>query len=198
MCSRNAASFIGKIGLLLSFAMVLFMVSDAAAQCYCKTRSSVRRHRVSTARVYHRAPVRTRIVYVDRPVYVNESRPYEAVYSTAVTPVYRSASNSSHVVRTTGLYDEGEIIPDADYHDTARIASDYGYRDGWIDGKDAGMERDAYHPQNSGDFQKATNGYEDTFGSKRVYRLAYRSAYLKGYSHGFRSIANRGWSPRNQ
>ena len=197
MCSRNTASFIGKIGLLLPLAIMLFMVSDAAAQCYCKTRTSVRRHRASTARVYHRAPVRTRIVYVDRPVCVNDARPYEASYTAAVTPVYKNAS-SGYVDKTTHIDDDGEIIPDADYRATERIARDYGYRDGWEDGEDAGMERDTYHPENSGDFQKATNGYESDFGSKSLYRQAYRAAYLQGYKHGFRSIANRGWSPRNQ
>jgi hypothetical protein len=51
------------------------------------------------------------------------------------------------------------------------------------------MERDAYHPENSGDYQKATNGYEDSFGDKDVYRASYRSAYLNGYRAGFDSIA---------
>ena len=78
---------------------------------------------------------------------------------------------------------------DADYRETSRIARDYGLRDGFEDGEDAGMERDAYHPENSGDYQKATNGYEDSFGDKDVYRASYRSAYLSGYRAGFDSIA---------
>ena len=104
-------------------------------------------------------------------------------------PVY--ADNKIYNDKGAVYYGDGEILPDPDYYDTRRIARDYGFRDGWYDGKQAGMERDAYHPQNSGDYQKATNGYEDDFGPKRLYKQAYRSAYLSGYRAGFRSIANR-------
>jgi hypothetical protein len=71
------------------------------------------------------------------------------------------------------------------------VAEQYGYEDGLNDGADAGRERDAYHPENSGDWQKGTNGYEDRFGSKKAYRQAYREAYLEGYREGYRRYTRR-------
>lgn len=71
------------------------------------------------------------------------------------------------------------------------VAEQYGYEDGLQDGADAGRERDAYHPENSGDWQKGTNGYEDRFGNKKAYRRAYREAYLEGYREGYRRYTRR-------
>jgi hypothetical protein len=71
------------------------------------------------------------------------------------------------------------------------VAEQYGYEDGLQDGADAGRERDAYHPENSGDWQKGTNGYEDRFGSKKAYRQAYRESYLEGYREGYRRYTGR-------
>lgn len=70
---------------------------------------------------------------------------------------------------------------------TQQIAGNFGYRDGFEDGKDAALEGDAYHPENSGDYEKATEGYEDTFGDKDVYKDGYRNSYLQGYHAGFES-----------
>jgi hypothetical protein len=76
-------------------------------------------------------------------------------------------------------------------------ARQYGYKDGLEDGGDAGLERDAYHPENSGDFKKATNGYERKFGNKQLYKQNYREGYLRGYRDGYRRYTNRIYtSPR--
>lgn len=72
-----------------------------------------------------------------------------------------------------------------------RAARQYGYEDGFEDGADAGKERDAYHPENSGDWQKGTNGYEDKFGNKKLYKQAYRQAYLQGYKNGYKQYTDR-------
>ena len=72
-----------------------------------------------------------------------------------------------------------------------QVARQYGYEDGLEDGADAGRERDAYHPENSGDWQKGTNGYEDRFGSKKAYKQAYREAYLQGYKEGYKQYSDR-------
>ena len=72
-----------------------------------------------------------------------------------------------------------------------RAARQYGYEDGFEDGADAGRERDAYHPENSGDWQKGTNGYEDKFGNKKLYKQAYRQAYLQGYKQGYKQYTDR-------
>ncbi len=71
------------------------------------------------------------------------------------------------------------------------VARQYGYEDGLEDGADAGRERDAYHPENSGDWQKGTNGYEDRFGNKKAYKQAYREAYLQGYREGYKQYTNK-------
>ncbi len=76
----------------------------------------------------------------------------------------------------------------ADASNTESIAGQFGYRDGFEDGKDAALEGDLYHPENSGDYQKATEGYEDDFGDKDVYKGAYRDTYLQGYRAGFESV----------
>jgi hypothetical protein len=72
-----------------------------------------------------------------------------------------------------------------------QVARQYGYDDGFEDGADAGRERDVYNPQNSGDWKKGTNGYEDEFGDKWLYRQAYRSAYLQGYKNGYRRYTDK-------
>lgn len=72
-----------------------------------------------------------------------------------------------------------------------RAARQYGYEDGFEDGADAGRERDAYHPENSGDWQKGTNGYEDKFGNKKLYKQAYRQAYLQGYKQGYKQYTDQ-------
>jgi hypothetical protein len=70
-------------------------------------------------------------------------------------------------------------------HGTQSIARDFGYRDGFEDGQEAALEGDTFHPENSGDYKKATEGYEDDFGDKDVYKSAYRGSYLDGYRAGF-------------
>lgn len=72
-----------------------------------------------------------------------------------------------------------------------QVARQYGYEDGLQDGADAGRERDAYHPENSGDWQKGTNGYEDRFGNKKAYKQAYRDAYIQGYKDGYKQYTNK-------
>jgi hypothetical protein len=76
-------------------------------------------------------------------------------------------------------------------YDAANVAQRIGYQDGLKDGRDAAREGDRYHPQNSGDWQKGTNGYESRFGSKSAYKQAYRSAYVEGYNAGFQRDEGR-------
>ena len=175
----------GKLGIVFSVFAISLLVSNASAQdqtyeC-ADTYNAVRQapaRRYKAKRNYY--SVRTRTVV--RPV-------TEIVYVPVREVVYDDRS-----VYANGIY--GGRATDRDYYDTRRIASDYGYKDGFYDGHQAGMERDAYHPENSGDYQKATNGYEDDFGNKNVYRQAYRRAYLRGYNSGWRSVAqSRSYRP---
>jgi hypothetical protein len=97
-------------------------------------------------------------------------------------PDYRGYDRND---RYNGRYDNN-------YRYTALdVARQNGYRDGLNDGADAAREGDRFHPQNSGDWQKGTNGYEDRFGSKNAYRSAYRDAYLQGYRAGFDRVRDR-------
>jgi hypothetical protein len=184
MCYNSTTSFIGKIGLLLSLLFVFILVSDTSAQCYCV-------HKKRTVAV-RRVPART---YAVRRVYVAPARVYSVkrIYVPASTTVYSTApAGVARVYSVDRTVSTGNYTSyDADYYDVRRIARDYGFQDGWIDGHDAGMERDKYHPENSGDYHKATNGYEGRFGDKDLYKQAYRTAYLDGYQAGFRSVANR-------
>lgn len=72
-----------------------------------------------------------------------------------------------------------------------RIAANIGYRDGFKDGADAATDLDTYDPEDEGDYENATNGYEDDYGDKDHYKESYRSAYLTGYRAGFESIGVR-------
>ncbi len=110
---------------------------------------------------------------------------------------YTNGYNGYRTYTTTGyptarVYVDGtssNLDVDADYFRTERIAADYGYRDGFDDGHEVGMERELYNPYKEGDYRNGTNGYEGDFGSKFLYKQAYREAYLRGYDAGFRSVA---------
>ena len=211
---------IAKIGTLLSILITLFLVSDAPGQeqiCECvdtynvagvrtapvrsiaRRSKAAHRYRSTAARVVPRrsyetiyVPVRE-VEYVPRYVeYIVNDDCDDGLYRTTNhTYVSERISSNDYNRRKVRRNGYGTRAVDADYYDTRRIASDYGRKDGFYDGYQAGMERDAYHPENSGDYQKATNGYEDDFGDKNVYRQAYRRAYLRGYDAGWRSVAQK-------
>jgi len=71
---------------------------------------------------------------------------------------------------------------------TEKIGGDTGYTDGFEAGKQAALSMEQFHPGDSVDFQNGTVGYEDTYGDIDVYRNAFRSSYLQGYSEGFNSV----------
>lgn len=52
---------------------------------------------------------------------------------------------------------DGHLV--ADLRGTQQIAGGFGYRDGFEDGQEAALEGDLYHPENSGDYEKATEGF---------------------------------------
>jgi len=67
---------------------------------------------------------------------------------TVVRPVVETiyvrevAYGPRHVEYTDDEYVTNGRAVDADYYETRRIAEDYGYKDGFYDGHQAGMERD--------------------------------------------------------
>jgi hypothetical protein len=96
-------------------------------------------------------------------------------------------SEVSYIDDDSAVIVESDLV--AGLQGTQQIAGNFGYRDGFEDGQEAALEGDLYHPENSGDYQKATEGYEDEFGDKDVYKDSYRSSYLAGYRAGFESGA---------
>ena len=126
-------------------------------------------------------------VVVTEPVYTSRS----VVYATGARrkAYYDSPAVYTNTNRVYVSERYGSLPTDSDYYSTVRIASDYGYRDGFSDGREVALEREAYNPAKEGDFRNGTNGYEGDFGSKSLYKRAYRDAYLKGYNTGWRSIA---------
>jgi hypothetical protein len=103
------------------------------------------------------------------------------VSSVNTEPVYVAGESAALVEE---VYDDVPAGPSS-----TQIASHYGYRDGFEDGLEAALERDIYHPENSGDYEKATEGYESDFGDKYVYKENYRDSYLRGYRAGFVSVS---------
>lgn len=139
--------------------------------------------------IARRVIVTDRVYPVARTVYYTNGNGRKAYYPNGSNGnrVYVSNGYRNARVYLNGSYSELEV--DSNYFSTARIASDYGYRDGFDDGHEVGMERETYYPEKEGDFRNGTNGYEGHFGSKDLYKQAYRDAYLKGYDAGFRRVA---------
>ena len=132
-----------------------------------------------------RVIVTDRVYPVARNVYYTSGR--KAYYPNGYNGDRVLVTNTHARVYLNGSYSNLEVDPD--YFSTARIASDYGYRDGFDDGHEVAMERETYFPEKEGDFRNGTNAYEGHFGSKHLYKQAYRDAYLKGYNAGFRKVA---------
>lgn len=130
-----------------------------------------------------------RVIVTDRIYPVAGSRYYVNTHNGNGKRVY--AANNYAKARVVYEGNHSQLDVDSDYFSTERIAADYGYRDGYSDGHEVGMEREIYNPHKEGDFRNGTNGYEGHFGAKWLYKQAYRDAYLKGYDAGFRSVAQR-------
>ena len=188
MFSVKTIGIFKAVGVYFSLLIVLIFVSDAAAQCYCKT-------------THHHAHKRTNVSHKTNYAV----RGYSA-YNPAA-PNYRMAfndfnhgTNSNYVVVTNGyrrgynpelVDEEGPIAIDPNYMDTARIGRDYGFHDGLKKGYFAALERKAYYPEKHGRYKNGARGYKGRFGNKEIYREAYREGFIRGYRSGYRSVASR-------
>lgn len=188
MFSLNRSGILKTIGVFASILIVLVFVSDAAAQCYCKTTRHRSHHR--TVSSYRVAKYRTTTY---RPAYA--VRGYTAYNTEEVNP-----ATSRYVVVTNGyrrgynpeLVDvEGPIQYDSNYMDTARIGSDWGFHDGLKKGYYAALKRKSYYPENYHKYRSAKHGYKKRYGSKYLYKSAYRNGFVRGYTSGYRSVASR-------
>ena len=182
------------IGVFFSLLIVLVFVSDAAAQCYCKT-THHHAHKKTTA--YHKTHYAVHGYSAHNPAAPN----YQMAFNSSD---YGTTSNhgttSNYVVVTNGhrrgydpelVDEEGEIHFDPNYMDTARIGRDYGFHDGLKKGYFAALERKAYYPEKHGKYKNGARGYKSRFGNKQIYREAYREGFIRGYRSGYRSVASR-------
>lgn len=73
--------------------------------------------------------------------------------------------------------------------DVRRVAYDRGYREGVIEGERDGRHREPFSYQNERDFQRATIGYNRSYGDPERYRLNFRAGFADGYDQGYRRYA---------
>lgn len=65
-------------------------------------------------------------------------------------------------------------------------ASESGYRDGLLKGREDAEDRDDYDPSRHSWYRSADRGYERDYGSRDDYREQYRRAFLEGYNEAYR------------
>jgi hypothetical protein len=117
------------------------------------------------------------------------------VYQPEYVPATRVASYVGNAGRddcTNVVTSSRVVVTDPYYNRTYnpdRIACGWGKRDGFKDGYKAALKYRTYDPENNGDFRDADNGYKRRFGSKFVYKTAYREGYVRSYDTGFRAVA---------
>jgi hypothetical protein len=172
------SSTIGILALLITF----FIATEAAAQeQYCECYDAVRTVSV------RRAPVRriARRAKVRRSYRTTARARVRTVYRTIYVPATRVAGYSAYADDRDDLY----ISNNRSFYNLDAIARGWGKRDGFKDGWKAALKFRAYDPENNDDFRDANNGYRERFGSKFLYKTAYRKGYVVGYDNGFRSIA---------
>ena len=93
---------------------------------------------------------------------------------------------------TTGTYaqfrDNRQIRRDGRYDNRGqlnRIAQARGHNQGLREGAKDARSRKRHQPYGKGKYKKATDGYNSRLGNKEAYKLAYRNAFLRGYSEAF-------------
>jgi hypothetical protein len=89
---------------------------------------------------------------------------------------------------STALVNESDSGVAADLVATQQAAGEVGYRDGLADGRNAALNLQENRPGESENFQMATNGYGNAIGDMDIYKDAYRSSYLQGFSAGYDSV----------
>ena len=75
-------------------------------------------------------------------------------------------------------------------------AAQFGYRDGFNDGRNDAVTGHSFRPTQDSNYRHAENGYNGAYWNKGAYRQAYREAYLQGYQNGYgrgQSSAYRRW-----
>ena len=73
----------------------------------------------------------------------------------------------------------------SDRTEIRRQASDYGYREGYEDGRDDRDDGNRYDYRDESTYRDATSGYRDEYGDRNLYRQYFRQAYEQGYRDGY-------------
>ena len=71
------------------------------------------------------------------------------------------------------------------YRMLARVARDYGFRDGAQVAREDSWRGKPFNPNPRGRYDDADHGYRRRFGDKRQYRQVYSEAYRQGYQNAY-------------
>ena len=72
------------------------------------------------------------------------------------------------------------------------VAYDNGFRDGQEKGREDVRDRDAYDPVRHSWYRNGNRGYNNRYGTRDQYKLAYRDGFEAGYSQAFRTSGRYG------
>lgn len=78
------------------------------------------------------------------------------------------------------------------------VPYDNGYRDGLEKGREDARDRDSYDPVRHGWYRSGNRGYDNRYGTRDQYKLAYRDGFEAGYDQAYRQNGgNRNGSRNN-
>lgn len=81
---------------------------------------------------------------------------------------------------------------DRGYRNLYANARDFGYQDGFNDGKNDRLTGHSYRPTHDNNFKHADRGYYGGYGDHNYYKELYRRAYEDGYDRGYNSVRYHG------
>lgn len=85
-----------------------------------------------------------------------------------------------------GRYNQGYGYGYGNFRFLARVARDYGFRDGAQVAREDTWRGKPFNPNPRGRYDDADHGYSRRYGDKRTYRQIYSEAYRRGYQSAFR------------
>lgn len=76
---------------------------------------------------------------------------------------------------------------DRAYRNFYANAKDFGYQDGYSDGKNDRLTGHSYRPTHDSNFKHGDRGFYPGYGDHNYYKQLYRRAYEDGYDRGYNS-----------
>jgi hypothetical protein len=92
--------------------------------------------------------------------------------------------------RNDRVYDRGTYGNRGGYGYNS-VPYDNGYRKGLEKGREDARDRDGFDPVRHKEYRNADSGYNNRYGAKDEYKLAYRDGFEAGYSEGYRGAGGR-------